>query len=73
MMILDKLALILTIVGALNWGSIGIFGFDFVGYCFKKPSVLVRAEVVRSYLFFHSFIEFGVFHKCGYEHLLPGQ
>ena len=28
----DKIALILTIIGALNWGSIGIFGFDFVAY-----------------------------------------
>ena len=27
-MIIDKIALILTIVGALNWGSIGLFQFD---------------------------------------------
>ena len=25
-------ALILTIVGALNWGSIGLFGFDLVAF-----------------------------------------
>ena len=31
-MIIDKLALILTIVGALNWGSIGLFGFDLVAF-----------------------------------------
>lgn len=31
---LDKLALILVIVGGLNWGSIGLFGFDFVGAVF---------------------------------------
>ena len=29
-MIIDKISLILVIVGALNWGSIGLFGFDFV-------------------------------------------
>ena len=27
-MLIDKIALILVIIGALNWGSIGIFGFD---------------------------------------------
>lgn len=31
---MDILALILVIVGALNWGSIGIFGFDIVGALF---------------------------------------
>lgn len=41
MMILDKIALILTIVGALNWGSIGIFGFDFVGYWFGGQDALI--------------------------------
>ena len=29
-MIMDKIALILAIIGGLNWGSIGIFGFDLV-------------------------------------------
>ena len=29
-MIMDKIALTLAIVGGLNWGSIGIFGFDIV-------------------------------------------
>lgn len=33
-MILDKIALILAIVGGLNWGSIGIFGFDLVAFAF---------------------------------------
>ncbi len=31
---MDALALILVIVGALNWGSIGLFGFDIVGALF---------------------------------------
>ena len=31
-MIIDKIALILTIVGALNWGSIGLFQFDAVAW-----------------------------------------
>ena len=29
---LDRIALILTIVGALNWGSIGLFRFDLVAW-----------------------------------------
>ena len=31
-MIIDKIALILTIIGALNWGSIGLFSFDIVAW-----------------------------------------
>lgn len=27
---IDNLALSLVIIGAVNWGSVGIFGFDFV-------------------------------------------
>lgn len=33
-MIMDKIALTLTIIGGLNWGSIGIFGFDIVAFLF---------------------------------------
>ena len=33
-MIMDKIALILAIIGGLNWGSIGIFGFDIVAALF---------------------------------------
>ncbi len=32
MMLLDRLALLLVIVGALNWGSIGLFTFDLVAW-----------------------------------------
>ncbi len=31
-MIADKIALILVIIGALNWGAIGLFGFDLVAF-----------------------------------------
>ena len=31
-MIMDRIALIIAIIGALNWGSIGIFGFDIVAW-----------------------------------------
>ncbi len=31
---LDRLALILVIIGAINWGSIGLFQFDIVAWAF---------------------------------------
>ncbi|GAB6098434.1 DUF378 domain-containing protein [Halanaerocella petrolearia] len=31
---MDRLALILVVVGALNWGLIGLFGFDLVAALF---------------------------------------
>ena len=31
-MIIDKIALALAIIGALNWGSIGLFQFDLVAW-----------------------------------------
>ena len=40
---MDALALILIIVGAINWGSVGLFGFDIVGWLFGgQLSVLSR-------------------------------
>ncbi len=38
---LDKLALILVIIGAVNWGSIGLFQFDIVGWIFGGQSAIV--------------------------------
>ena len=37
----DKIALLLTIIGAINWGLIGIFQFDLVGYLFGGQAALV--------------------------------
>lgn len=31
---MDTIALILSIVGCLNWGLVGIFGFDLVAWLF---------------------------------------
>ena len=33
-MVIDKVALTLTVIGALNWGSVGLFGFDCVAFLF---------------------------------------
>lgn len=32
MMIIDKIALVIAIIGALNWGSVGLFTFDAVAW-----------------------------------------
>ena len=43
MMAFDKTALIIAIIGALNWGGIGLFGFDTVAWlCGGQLSVISR-------------------------------
>ena len=37
---LNKIALILVIIGALNWGGIGIFQFDTVAWIFGGAGAL---------------------------------
>lgn len=39
----DKLAVLLAVIGALNWGGIGLFGFDTVAWLFGgQLSVFAR-------------------------------
>ncbi len=40
--ILDGIALTLTIVGAINWGLVGLFGFNLVAFLFGDMSWLSR-------------------------------
>ncbi len=37
-----KILSVLCLIGALNWGLIGIFGFDLVAFLFGAMSVLSR-------------------------------
>lgn len=42
-MIIDRIALLLTIVGALNWGSVGLFKFDLVAWlCGGQAAIVSR-------------------------------
>ncbi len=42
-MIFDKIAMILVIIGALNWGGVGLFGFDTVAFfCGGQTALLAR-------------------------------
>ena len=42
MKIIDKIALILIIIGAINWGLIGLFRFNLVELIFGDMTVLAR-------------------------------
>lgn len=40
-MIMDRIALIISIIGALNWGSIGLFQFDIVSWIFGGQDAIL--------------------------------
>ena len=40
-MIMDRIALLLAIVGGLNWGLVGIFRFDLVAYLFGGQAATI--------------------------------
>lgn len=40
-MIMDRIALILLIIGGINWGSLGLFRFDIVAWIFGGQSAVV--------------------------------
>ena len=44
-MILDRIALILVIIGAMNWGSIGMFQFDLVAFIFGGQGALLSRVI----------------------------
>ena len=41
MTIINKIALALVIIGALNWGLVGLFSFDLVAWICGGPATLV--------------------------------
>ena len=44
-MLIDKISLVLTIIGALNWGSIGLFRFDVVAWIFGGQDAVISRIV----------------------------
>ena len=42
MKVIDKIALVLIIIGAINWGLIGFFNFNLVGMIFGDMTVISR-------------------------------
>ena len=42
MKVIDNIALVLIIIGAINWGLVGIFNFNLVDTIFGTMSVISR-------------------------------
>lgn len=42
---MDLISLLLVIIGAINWGSIGIFGFDIVGALFGGQGSIISRVI----------------------------
>ncbi len=42
MKVIDKIALLLIIIGAINWGLIALFQFDLVATLFGEMSIVSR-------------------------------
>lgn len=41
--ILDRIALLLTVIGGINWGLVGIFRFDLVAWiCGGQEAIIAR-------------------------------
>ena len=63
MQTLQKICLLLTIIGAINWGLIGIFDFNLVDAIFGAGAILSRiiyslvgiAGLINIYLLFYDF------------------
>ena len=45
-MIIDRIALLLLIVGGLNWGSIGLFQFDLVAWIFGGSQAALGSRII---------------------------
>ncbi len=41
MMIINKIALIISIIGCINWGLVGLFSFDLVAFIAGGPESIV--------------------------------
>ena len=44
-MIMDRIALVLAIIGGLNWGMVGLFRFDLVAYLFGGQTATVSRVI----------------------------
>ncbi len=42
---LDRIALIILIIGGLNWGSVGLFKYDLVSYLFGGSAEIVTRVI----------------------------
>lgn len=59
MEMLQKIALIFTIIGAVNWGLIGIFDFNLVAFLFGDATMLSR--IIYTLVGITGLINIGIF------------
>ena len=62
---LQKCALVVTIIGALNWGLIGIFDFNLVTFLFGSGTIMTR--IVYSLVALTGIINIGIL----FNHIKP--
>ena len=48
MSLIQRIALILTVIGAINWGLIGFFQFDLVAFLFGGQDAIISRVVYAS-------------------------
>ena len=58
---LQRIALVLTIIGALNWGLIGFFDFNLVTALFGANNVVSR--IIYSLIAIAGIINIGLFYE----------
>ena len=61
MEILQKTCLVVTIIGAINWGLVGIFDFNLVEYLFGDGTLLTR--LVYILVLASGLVQLGLFSK----------
>ena len=61
MKVIDKIALVLIIIGAINWGLVGIFNFNLVEYLFGDGTLLTR--IVYILVLISGIIDIGILTK----------
>lgn len=62
---LQKCSLVVTIIGALNWGLIGIFDFNLVTFLFGSGTIMTR--IVYSLVAITGIINIGIL----FNHIKP--
>ena len=60
---IDSFALTIAIIGAVNWGLIGLFGFDLVAFLFGNMSWLSR--IIYTIVGICGLYLFSFYTKCG--------
>lgn len=78
MNILQKPCLVLTIIGAINWGLVGLFDFDLVKFITMNEvnvwtrviyCIIAIAGIINIILLFMNLNDHNEFHEVHHEHV----